>query len=128
MPRREVLIVPGLSHGTNPIPAAVKMGKMVYSGSIAGVSEKTHQVPDDPEEQVVLAFANVRRVMTAAGGTPDHIARMDVYLKDMALRETVNREWVKMFPDASDRPVRHTTRIDPPANMVIQLQLIAVLD
>ena len=128
MAKRQVLEVPGLpGHGTNPIPNAIKIGNLVFTGSIAGHDPETHQAPDEPDRQVALAFASLKRVVEAAGGTTDDIAKIDVYLKDMALRAVVNEEWVKMFPDAANRPVRHATRLDLPGNLVIQLQMIAVL-
>ncbi len=127
MARREVLEIPGLGHGANPIPVAVKIGSMLYTGTIAGTDPETGSAPAEPERQIAQAFVNVRRVMEAGGGTPDNIAKVDVYLRDMAHREIVNQEWVRMFPNADDRPVRHTTRADLPGNLHIQLELVAVL-
>ena len=129
MPRkREVLHVPGLSGHKNPIPTAVKIGGYVYSSAIGGSDPETGKTPDDPAEQVRNAFQHVRRVLQAAGGTPDDIAKMTVFLKDKAHREHVNTEWVAMFPDPEDRPVRHAiTATDLPGNYVVQLENIAIL-
>ena len=128
MAKRQVVEVPGLKlHGAQPIPPAVKIGNMVFTGGIAGQDPQTNKVPDELERQVVLAFENMRRIVEAAGGSTDDIGRVDVYLKDMGTRELVNREWLKMFPDESNRPCRHTTRLDLPGNYAIQLQMIAVL-
>ena len=53
-------------------------------------------------------FDNVRRVIEAAGGTPDDIVKMTVWITDRALRPTINKYWVEMFPDPHSRPARHT--------------------
>ena len=53
-------------------------------------------------------FANVRRVIEAAGGTPDDIVKMTVWITDRALRPIMNKHWVEMFPDPHSRPARHT--------------------
>ena len=53
-------------------------------------------------------FANVRRVIETAGGTPDDIIKMTVWITDRALRPTLNKYWVEMFPDPHSRPARHT--------------------
>lgn len=126
MARREVLELPGLGH-SNPIPYAVKIGSMVFTGGISGQDPATGNVPADPEQQVVHAFRNMRAVIEKAGGTTDDIAKVTVYLKDMALRQLVNAEWVKMFPDEHNRPVRHTLPSDSPTNPGIQLEMIGVL-
>jgi 2-iminobutanoate/2-iminopropanoate deaminase len=126
MARREVLEIPGLGHGTNPIPLGVKIGSMVFSSTIMG-QDTTGETPNEPDQQIALAFQNMRRLVELAGGTTDDIAKVVVYLKDLRLRELVNVEWVKMFPNAHDRPVRHTIQSDSPTNPGIQLEIIAVL-
>lgn len=126
MARREVLELPGLGH-SNPIPYAVKIGSMVFTGGISGQDPSTGNVPADPEQQVAHAFRNMQAVIEKAGGTTDDIAKVTVYLKDMALRQLVNVEWVKMFPDEHNRPVRHTLPSDSPTNPGIQLEMTAVL-
>jgi 2-iminobutanoate/2-iminopropanoate deaminase len=128
MAKRQVIEIPGLEvHGANPIPLAVKVGNMVYTGSITGRDPSNNVVPDDAEQQIAIAFASMKRIVELAGGTTEDIAKVDVNLKDMALREIVNREWLKMFPDPQSRPARHTVRADVPANMVIQIEMVAVL-
>lgn len=126
MAKRKVL-KEGLAHHRNPIPTAVKIGNMVFSSAISGDDPKTESRPAEPERQVEMAFQNVRRVMEAAGGTTDDIAKMTVFLKDMKHREHVNKEWLKMFPDENDRPARHALKADLPGDMVVQLEIVAVL-
>jgi 2-iminobutanoate/2-iminopropanoate deaminase len=128
MPKRQVIEIPGLvPHGSNPIPTAVKIGNLVFTGSIPGQDPATTTTPDDPAQQIALAFQNMRRIVEAAGGTTEDIAKVEVRLRDLALRELVNAEWVKMFPDPHNRPVRHVSRADLMGNTVIQLEMIAVL-
>jgi enamine deaminase RidA (YjgF/YER057c/UK114 family) len=126
MAKRKVL-KEGLPQHRHPIPTAVKIGQMVFSSAIAGQDPETGSTPPEPERQVQLAFENVRRVVKAAGGTTDDIAKMTVFLKDMKYREYVNQEWLKMFPDEDNRPVRHAIKADLPGENVVQLEIIAVL-
>jgi enamine deaminase RidA (YjgF/YER057c/UK114 family) len=66
-------------------------------------------------------FDNVRRIMVAAGGSPEDIIKMNVWIADRKLRDTMNRHWVEMFPDphfaagpSHDRPCRFPrTDADP---------------
>src|SRR5438067_10332211 len=125
MRKRRVLEVPGISHGANPIPAGVRIGNLVFSGGIAGQdADNGGRIPPELEQQVALTFRNIRALVEAAGGTTADIAHVAVSLKDLTYREALNAEWVKMFPDADDRPVRHTQRYDLAGNMLIQSQII----
>lgn len=39
----------------------------------------------------------------------------------------MNEEWLKLFPDPEDRPARHTDNHELQRNMLIQLEVVAVL-
>ena len=127
MEKRRSINVAGASHA-NPIPSASRRGPFLVTGAISGTDPATGKVPDDLDAQCRLMFDNVRRVMDAAGGTPDDIIKMSVWITDRALRPILNKHWVEMFPDPHSRPARHTltsTDFNPP--MQIQCDLLAVL-
>jgi 2-iminobutanoate/2-iminopropanoate deaminase len=128
MDNRQSVNVAGASH-TNPIPSASRRGPFVVTGAISGADPATGKVPDDLDQQCRLMFANVRRVIAAAGGSPDDILKMTVWITDRGLRPILNKHWVEMFPDPQSRPARHTltsTDLAPP--MQVQCDLMAVLD
>ncbi len=125
--KRQVFEVPGVSHSA-PIPMGVKIGNLLFSSAVMGEDPETHSLPPEPERQAELVFSNLRTLMTNAGGTTDDIAHMTVFLKDLAYRDHVNNEWLKMFPDEDDRPARHAVQADLPRGMLIQVEIIAVLD
>jgi 2-iminobutanoate/2-iminopropanoate deaminase len=126
--KRQSLHVPGITHGANPIPSGVRIGSMLFSGGISGQDPETNTIPPEVERQAELAFQNLTRLMESAGGSTDDIGHVTVYLKDLSNREHINREWLKMFPDAEDRPTRHTLKADLQGNVLLQLQVIAVID
>ena len=127
MPQRRSIDVQGARH-VNPIPSASRKGPFVVSGAISGTDPETGVVPRDLDLQCRFMFENVRRVIAAAGGTPDDIIKMTVWITDRGLRETLNKHWVAMFPDAHSRPARHTvTSPDLAAPMQVQCDLLAVL-
>ena len=127
MEKRRSINVAGASH-VNPIPSASRRGPFVVSGAISGADPETGKVPADLDEQCRLMFENVRRVMAAAGGTPDDIVKMTMWITDRALRPILNKHWVEIFPDANSRPARHTlTSRDFTAPMQIECDLLAVL-
>src|SRR5271165_1851524 len=128
MDKRQSIDVAGASH-VNPIPSASRRGPFVVTGAISGTDPESGQVAADLDAQCRQMFANVRRVMEVAGGTPDDIIKMTVWITDRGLRPILNKHWVEMFPDAHSRPARHTltsTDLNPP--MQIQCDLLAVLD
>ena len=127
MDKRRSIEVSGVKH-VNPIPAASRKGPFVVSGAISGADSATGTVPADLDAQCAAMFANVRRLIEAAGGTPDDIIKMTVWIADRALRPTLNKYWVEMFPDPHSRPARHTVAsgdFTPP--MQIQCDLLAVI-
>jgi 2-iminobutanoate/2-iminopropanoate deaminase len=127
MEKRRSINVQGASH-QNPIPSASRIGPFVATGAISGTDPATGKVPEDLDQQCRQMFANVRRVITEAGGTPDDIIKMTVWITDRALRPTLNKHWVEMFPDPASRPARHTVAsgdFTPP--MQIQCDFMAVI-
>ncbi len=127
MAKRQVIEFPGMYQHSNPAPGCIMIGNMVFSGAISGFDIETQSDPDGLDEQITNAFDNMRRTIEAAGGTTDNIARVMIYLHDMGHRDIVNREWVKMFPDAANRPVRKVLAADIPKRLHIQLEMTAVL-
>ena len=123
---RRSIEVPGLRHNA-PIPQASVVGNLLVSGGISPVDPETGAIPDGTDEQVAMAFANVRRVLAAAGGSPEDVVKCTVFVPDKAIRPVVDKYWVEMFPDAASRPARHTLRSDLQGGMQLQLEIMAVL-
>jgi 2-iminobutanoate/2-iminopropanoate deaminase len=126
MAKRKSLHVKGMEHGA-PIPNGVVIGNLVFSSAISGKDAKTGVLSDDPDEQADAMFRNLRLFMESAGGTPDDIAHVKVYLKDEKYRDNVNGPWIRMFPDEHDRPARHALKVDLRGKVLFQIEVIAVL-
>jgi enamine deaminase RidA (YjgF/YER057c/UK114 family) len=126
MPKRKSLHIKGMEHGA-PIPNGAVIGNLVFSSAISGKDAVTGVLPDDPDEQAEAMFRNLRRFMESAGGTPENIAHVKVYLKDEKYRDKVNQPWIKMFPDEHDRPARHALRAELRGKVLFQIEAIAVL-
>jgi 2-iminobutanoate/2-iminopropanoate deaminase len=106
----------------------VRLGQLIVSSGIAGKDPSTGELPADPASQTELMFRNVRTLLEAGGAGIGDIARLTVYVKDIAYREHVNHEWLKMFPDQHDRPARHTLVYDLRGGMLVQCELLALVD
>jgi 2-iminobutanoate/2-iminopropanoate deaminase len=127
MEKRRSIEVSGAKH-VNPIPSASRKGPFVVSGAISRADPASGKVPAELDAQCRQMFDNVRRVMSAAGGTPEDVIKLTVWIADRSMRETMNRYWVEMFPDPHSRPARHTvTQTDFTPPMQIQCDLLAVI-
>ena len=112
----------------NPIPNASRIGNIVMSSVIGGVSPGTRDLPAELERQVANVFGNIRHDVEAAGGTVDDILKITFWVKDPAKqRAALNTEWVKMFPDAASRPARHTLTLPADSRALVQADFIAIL-
>ena len=123
---RKSIYVEGFSH-KNPIPAACRIGAMVYSGSIQGSDPATGQYGATLEEQSRLMFEQVRRIVDAAGGGVGDIIKITVWMKDRTRRAALNGPWLEMFPDPQSRPARHTMNADLDGGKLVECEFVAVL-
>ena len=127
MNTRRSFEVEGLRH-VNPIPMGSIIGNLMMTSGIFGMDPETRHAPDDIEGQCRLMFENIRRVMSAAGGSPDDIIKIVLWARDRSFKDAVNKEWLAMFPDEGSRPARHTMMYDGfTGNILVQCELVAVL-
>jgi len=124
---RHVVHVEGLGHGAQPIPLGVRLGPLLTTGGISGVDRATGEIPDDSGDEVANLFKNVAAVLEAAGTDPSTVAKMTFFVRDRSLRDAINQHWVAMFPEADDRPARHTLVHDLPGRMQVQAEVLAFI-
>jgi 2-iminobutanoate/2-iminopropanoate deaminase len=118
--------IPGASHKA-PIPAAARVGNVICTSAIAGKDPASGELPADMTAQVRNTFANLRAVLDAGGGSLQDLVKLSISIKDDAVREAVNAEWLACFPDPHDRPARHIVLQDLQHGMWLQVEAIAVL-
>ena len=77
---------------------AVKSGTTVYlSGQIPLVPDTMEMVSSDFSEQAVQVFENIKAVCEAAGGSPNDLVKVNIYLIDLANFATVNEIMSRYF-------------------------------
>lgn len=123
--RRSSIHVEGAKH-VNPIPAASRLGNLLISGLISG-AEDDGTVPTDIARQAELMFAQIRRILASAGATPDHVIKLNVWMRDRTQRAAINPPWLAMFPDEHSRPARQTMTADLDPGKLVQCDFVAVL-
>jgi 2-iminobutanoate/2-iminopropanoate deaminase len=120
--------VDGFSHGEQPIPAACRIGNLLMTGGVHGMNLTNKKIPDDVEQQTVLMFNNLTRILEAAGATLQDVVKMTFYVKVPEARAHINAHWLRAFPDAKSRPARQTFQNDHMlANLKIQCDATAVI-
>jgi 2-iminobutanoate/2-iminopropanoate deaminase len=127
MSDRRSIVVDGLGHGTNPIPAASRIGPFVATGGIRGVDPATGEMPADIESQVSLMFANLQTILAAGGAGLDDVLKMTFWLATPDARAPINAEWVRAFPDPDRRPARHVLNYALGHGMLVQCDALAVI-
>jgi reactive intermediate/imine deaminase len=72
------------------------------SGQIPLIPETMEVVSDDPREQVVQVFKNLKAVCEAAGGSFADVVKLNVYLPDLAhfplVNEVMQEEFDEPYP------------------------------
>lgn len=130
MTERRSIHVGGFAH-QNPIPAGCKFGNFVITGAITGLDPVTGKMAETLEEQCANIFAHMQEIVHAAGGGPEHIVKVTVWhngiLNDPAQRAVLNREWVKLFPDAESRPARHAVKSELEPGRHLVCDMIAIV-
>jgi len=127
MSRRRSIHLEGFAH-VNPVPAAARIGPMLYSGVLTGKDPVTTTFPATLDEQVVNVFARIRELMAAVGGSTDDIIKLTFWVVDYRDRAAINREWLAMFPDEQDRPTRQVMAATLDNGSLLQCDLVAILD
>lgn len=125
MSRRQCYEIPGVNHGGAPIPMAARVGSSFQTSAIMGKDPATNELPDEGSAQVEFVFSNLKALLDVAGVDLDQLTFVEVLLADNDLRGEVNRYWTQWYPDADDRPARHTTVRELPGGMVVQLRVQA---
>jgi 2-iminobutanoate/2-iminopropanoate deaminase len=120
------LEVSGLSHNA-PIPLGARVGELICSSGIAGKDPATGQLQPDAASQARAAFDNMQRLLEAGGANLADVAKLTIYAKDNSVRDAINAEWLRSFPDPADRPARHILLQDLQHGMWLQLEFIALI-
>lgn len=119
--------IPGLHHGKAPIPAASMNAGLLVSSGINGMDPVTGKIVETVEEQTELVFANMRRIVEGAGGTVGDVVKCTFFIKDASAKDSINKEWLDMFPDEDARPARHSLKQSLADPIHLQCEIVAFI-
>lgn len=95
---RSIIATPDAPKVIGTYSQAVKVGQMTYlSGQIPLIPESMQLVEGDIEAEIRQAFANLRAVCEAAGGSLNQLVKLNVYLTDLSHFPIVNAVMDDLF-------------------------------
>ncbi len=124
---RESIHSPNAPAAIGPYSQATRVGDMVFfSGQIPLDPHSGLLVGGDISEQARQAFANLRAVCEAAGGSFDDIVRVGLYLTDLGEFAAVNAAMEAVFD--APYPARSTIEVSAlPRGAKFEVDAIMVL-
>lgn len=85
----EQFMVPGQLEPVSHYCHATRAGDRVWISGTVGVAADG-SIPEDTAEQFKIAIASLDTVLRAAGGRPEHVVKVTIYLTDIADRARIN--------------------------------------
>lgn len=100
MPRRDIIQTDKAPKAIGTYSQAVKIGTAVYlSGQIPLDPATMELVAGDIEAQIRRVFDNLKAVAEAAGGSLNDMAKLNVFLTDLAHFPMVNKVMAEYFAE-----------------------------
>jgi 2-iminobutanoate/2-iminopropanoate deaminase len=85
--------------GRGPFPQAVSVGPFIFVSGQGPLSPETNEpIAGSFEDQVLRTFANVEAILASAGAGLSHVAKVTVYLADIANVPVFNRLYEQVMP------------------------------
>lgn len=125
---REIITTDQAPQAIGTYSQAVKIGTTVYlSGQIPLVPETMTMVEGDIEAQIRRVFDNLSAVARAAGGSLNDVAKLNIFLTDLANFATVNTVMAEYF--AQPYPARAAIGVASlPRDAGVEMDAIMELD
>ena len=95
--QKTVISTPGAPSAIGPYSQAVRCGDTVYLSGQIGLDPRTMQLVDGIDAQIMRVFDNLKAVAEAAGGSLDQVAKLTIYLTDLAHFAKVNEIMAAYF-------------------------------
>jgi len=108
-----------------PYSQAVEADNFIYCSGQTPMDSTTGKIIDgDITAQTEQSFKNLFNVLKAAGLTPDHVIKVNVFLTDMNNFSKMNEIYAKQF--SSPYPARTTIGVkELPLGALIEIEMIA---
>jgi 2-iminobutanoate/2-iminopropanoate deaminase len=100
MPKIESVYTP-LAPPPGPYAQAIKYGGLVFvSGQTPEEPQSGKPVKGTMAEQTRLVLTNIESILKAAGSGLDKVLKVNIYLRDIALKPEMNAVYKEFFPQS----------------------------
>lgn len=123
--RQKSIEIKGLEHNA-PIPLACRVGPILATSGVGGKDPATGKLPADAEGQAFHCFDNLKKILAEGSCDLGDVVKITCFVTDDAHRNAINKYWNECYPDAHQRPARHTLVAPLRGGMLIQLEALAV--
>lgn len=122
---RQAITAPNAPAAVGPYAHAVDAGELIYLSGQTPINPQTGQlISDDITLQTEQCFTNLFNVLAAAGLTPDHVVKVNVYLTSMEDFSAMNKVYALQF--GQPYPARTTVAVAAlPLGAKVEIELIA---
>ncbi|WP_068638841.1 RidA family protein [Thauera butanivorans] len=124
---RSIISTPSAPAAIGPYSQAVKVGNQVFLSGQIGLDPASMELVEGIEAQAVRVFENLKAVAEAAGTSFAEVAKITIYLTDLANFGVVNEVMTRYF--AEPYPARATVGVrELPRGALVEADLTIVLD
>lgn len=104
----------------------IRAGGFVFTAGQVGINSATGELAGDTIElQTAQVLDNLTAVLAEAGATLADVVKVTAFLADMSLFAGYDAVYRTYFPEP--RPARSSVGVKLPANMLVEIELVALL-
>ena len=124
---RQIISTPNAPAAIGTYSQAVRSGDTIYMSGQIGLDPATMQMVEGIDAQIVRVFDNLKAVAEAAGTTLDAVAKLNIYLTDLANFAKVNEVMARYFNQPY--PARAAVGVkELPRGALVEADAILVID
>ncbi len=124
---RQIISTPNAPAAIGTYSQAVRCGETIYMSGQIGLDPVTMQMVEGIDAQIVRVFDNLKAVAEAAGTTLDAVAKLNIYLTDLANFAKVNEVMARYFNQPY--PARAAVGVkELPRGALVEADAILVID
>ncbi len=121
--------IPGHGHH-DPIPMGARLGPLLCSSGVSGTDPNSADIIEaigGVEGQSYFGIRHIKNLAGEGGTTLDDVGHMTLLVQDYDDLKVIDKEWVEMFPDPSDRPARQVMKMGVQRQTRVQFHMIAAV-
>ena len=122
----EIINAPNAPAAIGPYSHGTKCGNIIFTSGQCPFYPGTGEVERDVKKATALALSNVLAVVEAGGGTKTDIAKVEIFVRDLANFGTINEVYAEFF--GGHKPARYCVQaVALPKDVELEIAATAYL-